>query len=1622
MGEVINTPGNEMYPFVDSNAELYFASNGHGGLGGLDVFQVNPNDGLDIRNMGYPLNTTADDFGFSLSPDAEKAYISSNREGADNIFQINITAPDLEMILADNSVNGESPILDEAIEPLATNELSTSDEINGSEILEELSTINASIIDEDYEALKDANIKVLANGEEIETRVSNDDGKISLDVPIDKEYTIVASKEGFADKVLTIPASTLGQEEDLLIVMNTGQETDELSITELDPLAVTDDPWDQSAIDSNSRPDIQGVALSELPGESTGAENTDELSTTELDPLAVTDDPWDQSAIDGNSRPDIQGVALSELPGESAGAENTDELSTTELDPLAVTDDPWDQSAIDGNSRPDIQGVALSQLPEESTGAENTDELSTTELDPLAVTDDPWDQSAIDGNSRPDIQGVALSGLPEESTDAENTGDLSTTELDPLAVTDDPWDQSAIDGNSRPDIQGVALTDLPEESAGSVSSDDLSTTELDPLAVTDDPWDQSAIDGNSRPDIQGVALSGLPEESTDAENTGDLSTTELDPLAVTDDPWDQSAIDGNSRPDIQGVALSELPEESTGAETTDELSTTELDPLAVTDDTWDQSAIDDNTNPDFQGQAVSNSPDKSPGIAAAATAATAAATTVASKALSSNQKSDTELDPLASTDNPLDHNAVDGSTQPNIQELALSESSEETALPNSVNAVSNNPLDESAVDSSTRPDIQGVALSESPGETNVENSEELNTTELDPLASTDNPLDHNAVDGSTQPNIQEVALSESPEETASPNTVNAVSNNPWDESAVDSSTRPDIQGVALSESTGETNVENSEELNTTELDPLASTDNPLDQNAVDGSTQPNIQEVALSESLEETALPNSVAAGSDEFTFNEHNALAPTDGPWDQNALNPNANNNAINGVALTQNPNESATEIDTDTNLGQVPTNDQGPLALANDPTNQINVDELDDDDVISESLEKRNMVEAKVFDQNTNLALSDADIKLFIDSPNETVDYQIKDGVLTFEAIPEENYIVVASHVDYQDQFINLSGEELVADKTENLRLELSQNEDLNTPDKDIKGATTKFKAEVRDQETNELLRDAEVKFFVDGKAVESEFSKENGKTIFKSPNGQDHMLLVSRRGYQDLIYHLPGAPEDNMDVDLAMLKDQDYVERDYHQLAIKDRVYDEFTGADLDNVTFKVFENGELIKSTNNLSSIEVDPDNDYHVLATANGFQEQMVRLTPEQLDQSKPVDLPISMRQQQISEVSGETQYDGSEEEGLPVVARILDITNDQPISEAVILVFADESIQDKMTSWNSGTVTINTVPGKDYQLVVQREGYSDQIIPLSDLEKNNQEPLEIAMVPDNIKSIKQSGVDLTDATMLVMSGPNGEEQLYLSTNDELYQYSVENDNHYLIKDGETIMLKERSRSLSAKVTDKQDSDQFNLRSEDQFLYDQLSGDEKAMVNEIVSNLQNGEDLQDHPDLEIYYNNLPPEYRELVDYRVSNKEAVAPIHESIVATSESLDDVLGDNNISVLATLNVNNIYYDFDKSNIREDAAAELDKLVQIMKGNKSIRVMMFSHTDSRGSNSYNDALSKRRGSAAVAYMVERGISKDRFTSEAKGESQLANSCGNTNKCSEQAHQLNRRTEFLLSA
>lgn len=113
-------------------------------------------------------------------------------------------------------------------------------------------------------------------------------------------------------------------------------------------------------------------------------------------------------------------------------------------------------------------------------------------------------------------------------------------------------------------------------------------------------------------------------------------------------------------------------------------------------------------------------------------------------------------------------------------------------------------------------------------------------------------------------------------------------------------------------------------------------------------------------------------------------------------------------------------------------------------------------------------------------------------------------------------------------------------------------------------------------------------------------------------------------------------------------------------------------------------------------------------------------------------------------------------------------------------------------------------------------------------------------------------------------------------------------------------------------------------------------------------------------------------------------------------------------------------LNLQPIYFDFDGAKIKPISEKELNRVIQVLKDYPTISIDVRSHTDSRGSSEYNQALSDRRAQATVNYLLEKGVRSNRVSGQGYGESQLKNKCSDGVKCSEKQHQLNRRSEFII--
>ncbi len=201
-------------------------------------------------------------------------------------------------------------------------------------------------------------------------------------------------------------------------------------------------------------------------------------------------------------------------------------------------------------------------------------------------------------------------------------------------------------------------------------------------------------------------------------------------------------------------------------------------------------------------------------------------------------------------------------------------------------------------------------------------------------------------------------------------------------------------------------------------------------------------------------------------------------------------------------------------------------------------------------------------------------------------------------------------------------------------------------------------------------------------------------------------------------------------------------------------------------------------------------------------------------------------------------------------------------------------------------------------------------------------------------------------------------------------------------NGNLMPEALVVLLDENNMKLKEIVTDKDGS----------FVFESLDSNTRYVVKTTLKEYQ--EDEQTIATLD----------NETVNLEVSLKR----LEERIVV----------DNGIRKFKT---DMIFFNFDRFNIRPDAAQELDELVDVMNAYPQMVIKIESHTDSRGPKVYNKYLSDKRAKASRDYLISKGISADRIQSAiGYGEERLLNECDGTVRCSREKHQQNRRSEFII--
>ncbi len=215
---------------------------------------------------------------------------------------------------------------------------------------------------------------------------------------------------------------------------------------------------------------------------------------------------------------------------------------------------------------------------------------------------------------------------------------------------------------------------------------------------------------------------------------------------------------------------------------------------------------------------------------------------------------------------------------------------------------------------------------------------------------------------------------------------------------------------------------------------------------------------------------------------------------------------------------------------------------------------------------------------------------------------------------------------------------------------------------------------------------------------------------------------------------------------------------------------------------------------------------------------------------------------------------------------------------------------------------------------------------------------------------------------------------------------------------------------------------------LNLNAISGSIADQINGDPiaDAMVTLVDSDNLRVDSIITSKDGSFIFKNLKPKTKYTIKtVKKGYFEQTSPIttrnneQVSITQSLTQLQEIIAEE--KGVLKLETETIYFDFDRFNIKQQAAAELDKLVEVMKEYPDMVIKIESHTDAIGKKVYNKYLSDKRAKSTRDYIISKGIDASRIQSAlGYGEERLLNDCGDGRRCSRAKHQENRRSEFII--
>ncbi len=472
----------------------------------------------------------------------------------------------------------------------------------------------------------------------------------------------------------------------------------------------------------------------------------------------------------------------------------------------------------------------------------------------------------------------------------------------------------------------------------------------------------------------------------------------------------------------------------------------------------------------------------------------------------------------------------------------------------------------------------------------------------------------------------------------------------------------------------------------------------------------------------------------------------------------------------------------------------------------------------------------------------------------------------------------------------------------------------------------------------------------------------------------------------------------------------------------------ILDSKTNLALDQVTVSLFQNNKLTEKQIISKGLEfkfnIDCKQTYKIVAEKENYE---------------PVELTISTDDKNKSETKKSLKLAPIECVQL-LSGNILDSKTNLALDQVTVSLFQNNKLTEKQIISKGLEFKFNIDCKQTYKIVAEKENYEPVELTISTDDKNKSETKKsLKLTPIECNQLL-SGNILDSKTNL----PIDQVQVSLFQNNKLiekqtiskgsgYKFSINcKETYKIIAEKENYETKELTISIDDKnKTEITKSLKLTPIECVQFISGTVTDSETnlPLPNAIV-HIYRGKELMAKISLDSdatfnYKLSCVTQYRIKVSLK-NYHDAV-----SMVKTSDKRDEALNINlamessvefvEVREQKMIKTRTINFDLDQSSIRLDAAIELNKVIAILMKYPSLKIEIKSHTDSRAPAEYNMKLTNDRAKKVIDYIISNGIDSSRVSGRGYGETQLLNNCAKGVKCSEAEHQMNRRTEFIIT-